>query len=71
MAAHKQENPKIGNRQSEIRFAASFALWPLIGLAGAILGGSYQLPWLAPLESVGFSATTGSMVESGQDVRAG
>ena len=32
MAAHKQENPKIGNRQSEIRFAASFALWPLIGL---------------------------------------
>jgi hypothetical protein len=49
MAAHKQENPKIGNRQSEIRFAASFALWPLIGLAGAILGGWYQLPWLAPL----------------------
>ena len=43
MAAHKQENPKIGNRQSEIRFAASFALWPLIGLAGAILGGWYQL----------------------------
>ena len=49
MAAHKQENPKIGNRQSEIRFAASFALWPLIGLAGAILGGWYQLPGLAPL----------------------
>ena len=49
MAAHKQENLKVGNRQSEIRFAAAFALWPLIGLAGAILGGWYQLPWLAPL----------------------
>jgi hypothetical protein len=49
MAAHKQENLKVGNRQSEIRFAASFALWPLIGLAGAIAGGWYHFEWLAPL----------------------
>jgi len=49
MAAHKQENLKVGNRQSEIRFAASFALWPLIGLAGALGSGWYQFEWLAPL----------------------
>ena len=41
--------PKNGNGQSEIRFAASFALWPLIGLAGAIVAGWYQFEWLAPL----------------------
>ena len=39
----------LGNPQSEFRFAASFALWPLIGLAGAIAGGWYQLQCLAPL----------------------
>ena len=49
MAAHKQENLKVGNRQSEMRFAASFALWPLIGLAGALGSGWYQFEWLAPL----------------------
>ena len=69
MAAHKQENPKIGNRQSEIRFAASFALWPLIGLAGAILGGWYQFEWLAPLGVGGLFATTGSMGGSGLERR--
>ena len=49
MAAHKQENPKIGNRQSKIRFAASFALWPLIGLAGALGSSWCRLEWFAPL----------------------
>ena len=49
MAGHQQENPKIGKRQSEIRFAASFALWPLIGLFGVIVAGWCQLEWLAPL----------------------
>jgi hypothetical protein len=49
MAAHKQENLKVGNRQSEIRFLASFSRWPLIGLAGAIAAGWYQFEWLAPL----------------------
>ena len=49
MAGHKPENLKVGSRQSEIRFAASFALWPLIGLAGAIAGGWYHFEWLAPL----------------------
>ena len=39
----------LGNPQSEFRFAASFALWPLIGLAGAIAGGWYQFQCLAPL----------------------
>ena len=48
MAARDQEN-FIENPQSEIRFAASFALWPLIGLAGALGSGWYQLEWLAPL----------------------
>jgi hypothetical protein len=46
---HKHERLKAESGQSEIRFAASFALWPLIGLAGAIVGGWYQLPWLVPL----------------------
>ena len=45
----KQENLKVESHQSEIRFAASFALWPLIGLAGALGSGWYQLEWLAPL----------------------
>jgi hypothetical protein len=39
----------LGNHQSEIRFAASFALWPLIGLVGALASGWYPLEWLAPL----------------------
>ena len=34
---------------SEIRFAASFVRWPLIGLAGAVVAGWYQFEWLAPL----------------------
>jgi hypothetical protein len=38
-----------GNPQSEFRFAASFAVWPLIGLAGAMSSGWYQIEWLAPL----------------------
>jgi hypothetical protein len=35
--------------RSEIRFAASFTRWPLIGLAGAIGSIWYQPAWLAPL----------------------
>src|SRR5262245_23055606 len=46
--SHGQENFP-GNPQSEFRFAASFALWPLIGLAGALIPGWYQIEWLAPL----------------------
>jgi hypothetical protein len=46
---YKHERLKAESGQSEIRFAASFALWPLIGLTGAIVGGWYQLPLLAPL----------------------
>jgi hypothetical protein len=33
----------------EVKFAASFLVWPVIGFAGAILGGWAQLQWLAPL----------------------
>jgi hypothetical protein len=33
----------------ELKFAASFLRWPVIGFTGAILGGWLQLPWLAPL----------------------
>jgi hypothetical protein len=49
MLAHKQENLQVGNPQSEFRFAASFALWPLVGLFGAIAAGLYPVEWLAPL----------------------
>jgi hypothetical protein len=38
-----------GNARSEVRFAASFAVWPLIGLAGALAGGWHRFEWLAPL----------------------
>jgi hypothetical protein len=33
----------------ELKFAASFLLWPVIGFVGAIVGGWFQLGWLAPL----------------------
>jgi hypothetical protein len=36
-------------RQTEAKSAASFLLWPVIGFLGAIVGGWYQLEWLAPL----------------------
>jgi len=38
-----------GNPQSEFRFAASFAVWPLIGLAGAMSSSWNPIEWLAPL----------------------
>ncbi|MGE5303508.1 MAG: hypothetical protein ACM3TN_09290 [Alphaproteobacteria bacterium] len=34
---------------TEIKFAASFLVWPVIGFTGAIFGSWAQLPWLAPL----------------------
>jgi hypothetical protein len=37
------------NHASEIRFAASYAVWPVIGLAGAIGSSWYPMEWLAPL----------------------
>jgi hypothetical protein len=46
--SHGRENYP-GNPRSEFRFAASFALWPLLGLAGALSPGWYQIEWLAPL----------------------
>src|SRR5262245_13219651 len=36
-------------RRSDPKFAASFLLWPLIGFAGAMAGGWFAMPWLAPL----------------------
>jgi hypothetical protein len=36
-------------RQTEAKSAASFLLWPVVGFLGAIVGGWYQLEWLAPL----------------------
>lgn len=35
--------------QTELSHATSFAVWPVIGLAGAVAGGWSQLEWLAPL----------------------
>jgi len=49
MRAGERENFLGGSAHSQIRFAASFALWPLIGLAGATVAGWYQFEWLAPL----------------------
>jgi len=49
MRPGERENFLGGGPRSEIRFAASFALWPLIGLAGATVAGWYQFEWLAPL----------------------
>ena len=35
----------------EIRGLASFARWPLIGLAGAVVAGRYQFEWSFPAGS--------------------
>ena len=70
MAAHKQENPKIGNRQSKIRFAASFALWPLIGLAGALGSSWCRLEWFVPLELADYFGSMGrNVMEIGRVMR--
>jgi hypothetical protein len=37
------------NYPSEIRFAASYAVWPVIGLAGTVGSSWYPISWLAPL----------------------
>jgi hypothetical protein len=34
---------------SEVKSAASFLRWPVIGFVGAIVGGWFELEWLAPL----------------------
>lgn len=33
----------------ELKFAASFLIWPIVGFVGAIVGGWLQLGWLAPM----------------------
>jgi len=38
-----------GGFRSDAAHAVSFAVWPVIGLAGAVAGGWSQLEWLAPL----------------------
>ena len=35
--------------RAEVKFAASFLLWPVIGFAGAMVGGWLDLKWLTPL----------------------
>ena len=35
--------------RTELRHAASFAVWPVIGFVGAVVGGWSELEWLAPL----------------------
>jgi hypothetical protein len=35
--------------QTELRHATTFAVWPVIGFFGAVVGGWSQLQWLAPL----------------------
>lgn len=35
--------------RTELKHAASFAVWPVIGFVGAIVGGWSELEWLAPL----------------------
>jgi hypothetical protein len=50
-AATKDLHAKASNQglRTEAGHAASFLLWPVIGFAGAIVGGWSQLEWLAPL----------------------
>jgi len=38
-----------GVLRSEVKFAASFLLWPVIAFIGATAGGWFAIPWLAPL----------------------
>jgi hypothetical protein len=33
----------------ELRFTASFLIWPIVGFVGAIVGGWLQIGWLAPM----------------------
>jgi len=35
--------------RSEAKFAASFVQWPVIAFIGAMAGGWFAIPWLAPL----------------------
>jgi hypothetical protein len=35
--------------RTELKFAASFLAWPVIGFVGAVVGGWLNLDWLAPL----------------------
>jgi hypothetical protein len=39
--------------RAEVKFAASFLLWPVIGFVGAVVGGWSELQWLAPLGTGG------------------
>jgi hypothetical protein len=50
-AATKDLHAKASNQdlRTELGHAASFLVWPVIGFAGAIVGGWSQLEWLAPL----------------------
>jgi hypothetical protein len=45
----KSQNSELRGLRSEIRFAAGYALWPVLGLAGALSSSWLQLEWLAPL----------------------
>ena len=58
--APKEIGPELSGRKpvfsalctvsrSEVNFAMSFLLWPVIGFVGAVLGSWLDLPWLAPL----------------------
>jgi hypothetical protein len=49
LLAGERQNSLTENSHSEVRFAVSFVIWPLIGLAGALSSGWYQIEWLAPL----------------------
>lgn len=53
-AATKCLHAKASNRdgrvlRTEAGHAASFLVWPVIGFVGAIVGGWFELEWLAPL----------------------
>jgi hypothetical protein len=43
----------LSAREDDVRFelkhAASFLVWPVIGFGGAVVGGWFELEWLAPL----------------------
>jgi hypothetical protein len=54
IAATKDLHAKVSNQDGralriQAGHAASFLVWPVIGLAGAIAGGWFELEWLAPM----------------------
>jgi len=47
--ALKSSHIPVGAPRTDLKSAAAFLLWPVVGFVGAVAGGRLQLKWLAPL----------------------